>query len=50
MFGQNRPFSLKATKRQFQINVQKVTIRENGVRRTMRLCSRCMRTLAKTGP
>jgi len=47
-FGQNRPFSLKATKRQFRVNVQKVSVYEGGRRRSTHLCTRCMRTLAKT--
>jgi large subunit ribosomal protein L28 len=46
-FGQNRPFSLKATNRRFSINVQKTTIYENGAKRTAHLCTRCLRTLAK---
>jgi large subunit ribosomal protein L28 len=48
-FGQNRPFSLKATKRQFRANVHKTTIYQDGRKRTAHLCTRCLRTLAKTG-
>ncbi len=47
-FGQNRPFSLKATKRRFNVNVQQVTILEKGRRRTMTLCTRCLRTYSKS--
>ena len=46
-FGQNRPFSLKATNRQFKVNIQKVTVTEGGHRRGMKLCTRCLRTLSK---
>lgn len=47
-FGQNRSHSMRATKRQFKPNLQKVTVYENGksVRKT--LCTRCIRTLTKT--
>ncbi len=47
-FGQNRSHSLRATKRQFKPNLQKVTVYENGrmVRKT--LCTRCIRTLVKS--
>ncbi len=48
MFGQNRPFSLKATKRRFNVNIQKVTVTDNGRKRTMKLCTRCLRTLSKS--
>lgn len=47
-FGQNRPFSLKATKRRFNVNIQKVTVVENGRKKTMKLCTRCLRTLSKS--
>ncbi len=49
MFGQRRPFSLKASKRKFRINVQRVTVHDKGTARRMVLCSRCVRTMAKTG-
>jgi large subunit ribosomal protein L28 len=47
-FGNNRSFSLRATRRTFRPNLQKVSILENGrmVRKT--LCASCIRTLAKT--
>jgi large subunit ribosomal protein L28 len=47
-FGQNRPFSLKATKRRFNVNVQKVTVMDEGRQRTMKLCTRCLRTLSRS--
>jgi large subunit ribosomal protein L28 len=47
-FGQSRSHSMRATKRQFKPNLQKVTVYENGrmVRKT--LCTRCIRTLTKS--
>ncbi|MDF1520249.1 MAG: 50S ribosomal protein L28 [Brevefilum sp.] len=47
-FGQSRSHSMRATKRQFKPNLQKVTVFENGrmVRKTM--CTRCIRTLTKS--
>ena len=47
-FGQSRSHSMKATKRQFKPNLQKVSVYENGqmVRKT--LCTRCIRTLTKS--
>ncbi len=50
MFGQHRPFSLKATKRKFRVNVQRVTVRDKNGARRVYLCSRCVRTLAKSLP
>jgi large subunit ribosomal protein L28 len=46
-FGQNRPFSLKATKRRFSANIQNATVYEGGHRRRVKLCTRCLRTMAK---
>ncbi len=47
-FGHNRSHSMRATKRQFKPNLQKVTVYEHGrsVRKT--LCTRCIRTLVKS--
>ena len=47
MFGQSRPFSLKATKRRFSINVQSATVYENGAKRRVKVCTRCLRTMSK---
>lgn len=47
-FGKNRPFSLKATNRRFNVNVQRVTIYEGGQPRKAKLCTRCIRTLSKS--
>jgi large subunit ribosomal protein L28 len=47
-FGQRRSHSLKATKRQFKVNLQSATILENGRLVRKRLCGKCLKTLAKT--
>ena len=39
---------MKATKRRWQVNVQRVTIYRNGRKQRMRICTRCLRTLSKT--
>lgn len=48
-FGRNVPWSKKSTNRKFKPNLQKVTVYEGGraVRKT--LCTRCIRTMVKTG-
>jgi large subunit ribosomal protein L28 len=46
-FGNNRSHSLKATRRQFKVNVQNTTIVRDGVATKVSLCTRCIRTLAK---
>jgi large subunit ribosomal protein L28 len=46
-FGHNRPFSLKATNRRFNVNIQRISVYEAGQRRSAYLCTRCMRTAAK---
>jgi large subunit ribosomal protein L28 len=48
-FGQNRSHSLKATKRQFKVNLQRTTVVKGGNKERVTLCTRCLRTLAKTG-
>lgn len=47
-FGHNRSHSMRATKRKYKPNLQKVTVFEDGrtVRKT--LCTRCIRTLVKS--
>ncbi len=47
-FGHNRSFSMRATNRKFKPNLQKVTVYENGRKVKKVLCTRCIRTLAKT--
>lgn len=47
LFGQSRSFSMRATKRRFDVNVQTTTITVNGQTRRIKVCSRCLRTMAK---
>lgn len=47
MFGNTRSFSLRASRRKFNPNIQRISVMENGemVRKT--LCTKCIKTLAK---
>lgn len=47
-FGQNRPWSKKATPRTFRPNLQTVSVIENGRKVRKVLCAKCIRTLVKT--
>jgi large subunit ribosomal protein L28 len=47
-FGHNVSHSMRHTKRQFKVNVQKTTIVEGGKARKIKVCTRCLRTLSKT--
>ncbi|MDX2159721.1 MAG: 50S ribosomal protein L28 [bacterium] len=48
MFGNARSFSMRATRRKFNPNVQrKWMINEQGERVRMYLCAKCIKTLAK---
>lgn len=47
-YGNNRPWSKKATRRRWEVNVQKVNVVENGQLVTKRICAQCVRTLSKT--
>jgi len=47
-FGNNRPWSKKATRRKFKANLQKVAVYKNGRKTQTLLCTRCMRTMVKT--
>ncbi len=46
-FGNNRSFSMKATRRKFKPNLQSIRLMEGGrsVRKTA--CTKCIKTLAK---
>lgn len=46
-FGNARSFSMRATRRQFKPNIQRITVVENG--RTVRkyLCAKCIKTMSK---
>ncbi len=46
-FGNNRPWSKKATRTKWSINVQKVKVFENGKTVSKKLCSSCIKTLSK---
>jgi large subunit ribosomal protein L28 len=48
-FGHNISHSKKATKRQFKPNIQRVRVEVDGQVRRMYLCTRCLRTMNKTG-
>ncbi len=47
-YGNNRPWSRKATRRTWSINVQKVQVVEAGKTVSKKLCTQCIRTLQKT--
>lgn len=47
MSGNNVSFSQKKTKRRFKPNIQRVTVYEGGLPIRKKLCTRCIRTLAK---
>ncbi|MEI7987604.1 MAG: 50S ribosomal protein L28 [Chloroflexota bacterium] len=47
-FGKNRPWSKKATRRDFRPNLQKVTVFVEGKKVRKTLCTRCIRTLTKS--
>jgi large subunit ribosomal protein L28 len=46
-FGNNRPWSKKATRRRWNVNVQKVTVLDGGKVVTKKLCTSCLRTATK---
>ena len=46
-FGHNVSHSMRHTKRQFKVNVQKTTIVDKGKVRRIKVCTRCLRTLGK---
>lgn len=46
-FGNNRPWSKKATRRHWSLNIQKVSVVEAGKVVRKRLCTSCIRTLTK---
>lgn len=48
-FGNNVSFSKKRTNRDFRANVQKKRITVNGVGIRLNICTRCLRTLNKSG-
>ena len=48
LVGNNVSFSQKKTKRQFKPNIQRVTLYEGGRKVRRHLCTRCLKTLAKS--
>jgi len=48
VFGRSRPWSKKTTRREFKPNLQKVSVFENGRMIKKVLCTRCIRSLAKS--
>ncbi|HHH83780.1 MAG TPA: 50S ribosomal protein L28 [Chloroflexi bacterium] len=46
-FGQRRSFSMKATKRKFRPNLQKVRVYEGGRSVQKTLCAKCIKRLAR---
>lgn len=47
-FGFHVSHSMRHVKRQFKVNIQRATIIQNGKRRRVKICTRCLRTLSKT--
>ncbi|UCF62540.1 MAG: 50S ribosomal protein L28 [Anaerolineaceae bacterium] len=45
-FGQSRSFSMKATKRKFRPNLQKVKVMEGGRMVQKTLCAKCIKRLS----
>lgn len=46
-FGNSRSHSMKASKRQFKPNIQKVKILEGDRLVSKKLCAKCIKTLSK---
>ncbi len=46
-FGHNVSHSMRHTKRQWKPNIQKTTIYEDGQKKTIKVCTRCLKTMAK---
>lgn len=42
-FGHNRSYSMVATKRRFEPNLQRVRIDDNGTPRRVYVCTRCLK-------
>lgn len=47
-FGNNRPWSKKATRRRWDVNIQKISVTEKGQTVSKRLCTSCIRTVSKS--
>jgi large subunit ribosomal protein L28 len=46
-FGHNVSHSKRRTNRMFRANIQRTTIYEDGQKRQVNICTRCLRTLTK---
>ena len=46
-FGHNVSFSKKRTNRVFRANIQKTTVYANGQAKSVKACTRCIRTMSK---
>ena len=47
-FGHNVSHSNRKTNRRWNVNVQRATLIIDGKKQSLRLCTRCLRTYAKT--
>lgn len=47
--GNNRSHALNATKRKFNLNLQKVVVEVNGVKQTLKVSAKTKKTLRKKG-
>lgn len=47
MFGNKRSFSMRATRRKFLPNIQRVRVMVNGKYVQKELCAKCIKTLSK---
>lgn len=47
MHGNSRSHSMKATKRQFKPNIQRIKVLEEGRLISRNVCARCLKTLTK---
>lgn len=47
LYGNNRPWSKKATRRQWHPNIQKIKVIEDGRKVTKRLCTSCIKSLSR---
>jgi large subunit ribosomal protein L28 len=47
-FGHNRSFSMRATRRTFRPNLQRVTVMEGGALRQKVLCAKCIKRLGRS--
>jgi large subunit ribosomal protein L28 len=46
-FGHNVSHSMRATRRRFEPNIQQVTILENGRRKRVHMCTKCLKASSR---